>query len=732
MKKIQFFIISIILLNSQHIISQEADTSKHTHLNEVIIKETQNSESIGRMPIMKNNVIYAGKKTEVILLDKTAADLSINNARQVFAKVPGMSVWENDGSGIQIGIASRGLSPNRSWEFNIRQNGYDISSEVFGYPETYYTPPLEALSRIEVIRGAASLQFGPQFGGLVNYQIKKGDPNKLFSIESQQTAGSYGLFNSFNAIGGTYKKLSYYSYFHKRTAQGWRDNSYYDIYSGYISMNYQVSKKIGITAEYSKMDYQSQQAGGLTDAQLKENPRQSLRSRNWFSAPYNVASVTLKYDVTDNINIQIKSFYSFAERNSVGFVKSITTKDSINPTTLQYNARQVDRDEYQNFGTEIRTSFKYKLLGKESILAGGIRIYNGNTNRNQLGTGTTGVDFDLTLTKPDYGRSLEFSTINYAAFAENVFQIGNRVKVIPGIRLEYIENTSKGYINTTQAGVLASNKRERQILLYGVGSEFKTSEKTMIYGNYSLAYRPVTFSELTPSATTEIIDPNLKDANGFNADLGFRGTLKNFLSFDLGVFYLNYNNRIGVITQNGLPFKTNIGTSVSQGIESYIELNLTNLLFKNDKYGSFTVFSSNSFIDATYTRWDNPVIANDPLKSIENKRVENAPNFIHRLGASYSLKGLQLSIQYSEVSDVFTDAINTELPNATATIGKIAGYKIMDLTASYKFKEHYNFKLSLNNLTNEIYATRRATGYPGPGILPGNGRTFSLSLGVNF
>jgi Fe(3+) dicitrate transport protein len=732
MKNFQLSIVSIALLNTLNAFCQVTDTSKHTNLNEVIIKENQTSESVGRMPIMKNNVIYAGKKTEVILLDKTAADLSINNARQVFAKVPGMSVWENDGSGIQIGIASRGLSPNRSWEFNIRQNGYDISSEVFGYPETYYTPPLEALSRIEVIRGAASLQFGPQFGGLVNYQIKKGDPNKIFSVESQQTAGSYGLFNSFNAIGGTYKKFSYYSFFHKRTAQGWRDNSYYDIYSGYISMNYQISKKIGISAEYTKMDYQSQQAGGLTDKQLKENPRQSSRARNWFSAPYNVASVTFKYDVTDNFNIQLKSFYSFAERNSVGFVKSITTKDSINPSTLQYNARQVDRDEYQNIGTELRTSYKYKLLGQESILAGGIRIYNGNTNRNQLGSGTTGVDFDLTLTKPDYGRSLEFSTINYAAFAENVFQIGNRVKVIPGIRLEYIENTSKGYINTTQAGVLAANKRERQILLYGVGSEFKTSEKTMFYGNYSLAYRPVTFSELTPSATTEIIDPNLKDANGFNADLGFRGTLKNFLSFDLGVFYLNYNNRIGVITQNGSPFKTNIGTSVSKGIESYIELNLTNLLFKNDKYGSFTIFSSNSFIDATYTRWDNPVIANDPLKSIDNKKVENAPNFIHRIGTSYSIKGLQLSLQYSEVSDVFTDAVNTELPNSTATIGKIAGYKIMDLTASYKFKEHYNFKFSVNNLTNEIYATRRSTGYPGPGILPGNGRTFSLSLGVNF
>ena len=56
----------------------------------------------------------------------------------------------------------------------------------------------------------------------------------------------------------------------------------------------------------------------------------------------------------------------------------------------------------------------------------------------------------------------------------------------------------------------------------------------------------------------------------------------------------------------------------------------------------------------------------------------------------------------------------------------------MDFTASYKFKENYNFKFSVNNLTNEIYATRRSTGYPGPGILPGNGRTFALSFGVIF
>ena len=85
---------------------------------------------------------------------------------------------------------------------------------------------------------------------------------------------------------------------------------------------------------------------------------------------------------------------------------------------------------------------KYKFFSKENIFAGGIRAYSGSTKRNQLGTGTTGNNFDLTLTNPQYGRSLDFGTTNYAAFAENIFQIGKRLKVVPGIRFDYIENQS--------------------------------------------------------------------------------------------------------------------------------------------------------------------------------------------------------------------------------------------------------------------------------------------------
>ena len=198
------------------------------------------------------------------------------------------------------------------------------------------------------------------------------------------------------------------------------------------------------------------------------------------------------------------------------------------------------------------------------------------------------------------------------------------------------------------------------------------------------------------------------------------------------MFYMHYDNRIGTITQNGAPFKTNIGKSVSKGVESYIEIDVVKVFTEKSKIGSISFFASNSLIDAKYAQWNNPNIASDPAKSIENKRVENAPQYIHRLGATYYLKGFSATFQLSSIGDVFTDAANTETPNATGTIGKLSGYEIMDASLSYKFMERYNFKAGVNNIADEKYATRRAGGYPGPGMMPGNGRTIFVSIGASF
>ena len=138
--------------------------------------------------------INAGKKNEVILVDQSIGNIASNNSRQIYSQVPGLNIFENDDAGIQLNIGGRGLNPNRSSNFNTRQNGYDISADVLGYPESYYTPPAESLQEIQIIRGAASLQYGTQFGGLVNFIFKEPIKEKPLEILTRNSIGSFNLF----------------------------------------------------------------------------------------------------------------------------------------------------------------------------------------------------------------------------------------------------------------------------------------------------------------------------------------------------------------------------------------------------------------------------------------------------------------------------------------------------------------------------------------------------------
>lgn len=716
--------------------SQDADTLKTVQLQELRLYGKSIQNKVERLPEVDGVKINSGKKSEVIKVESLDADLSVNNARQIFGKVPGISIWENDGSGIQMGVATRGLSPNRSWEFNVRQNGYDISSEVFGYPEAYFSPPTEALDRIEIVRGAASLQNGPQFGGLLNYVIKDRISDKPFSFETQQTAGSYGLFNSYNAVGGKLNKLSYYGYFHHRSADGWRDNSAYRTNTGYASITYSFTEKIKLGFQYTRSYYKSQQPGGLTDAAFQDNARQSFRERNWFSAPWNVLALTLDAQLTDATTLSAKVFATLGERNSVGFVRPVNVADTFNITLNSFNPRQVDRDRYENIGTEVRILHKYKLWNQENALSTGVRAYRGAIDRQQLGIGTTGRDLDLTIAVQqngkEWGRDLDYSTNNYSVFVENLFRVGKRIHIIPGLRYEYILQKANGYINTSATGTLAAQSTDRSFLLAGVGFEYHVSKETEIYANASQAFRPVTFSELTPSSTTEVVDPDLKDASGYNLDLGYRGKVKDFLQFDVSAFYLKYDNRIGTVTQNGNPFRTNIGTSVSKGLELFAEIEPIKMLAGNSSSGNISIYGSYVLVDASYTSWNNPASATDLTVSIEGKRVENAPRHISRTGLTYSLKKFSATAQLNDVSHVFTDAVNTDAPNANGTVGRIAGYRLIDASFTLLVGDYYNVKAGVNNLTDETYATRRAGGYPGPGLMPGNGRTWFVSVGAKF
>ena len=102
---------------------------------------------IKRMQDYEGTSVFAGKKNEVILLDLSMANLASNNARQIYNQIPGLNIYQNDDAGLQLNIGGRGLNPNRTSNFNTRQNGYDISADALGYPESYYTPLLKVYKK---------------------------------------------------------------------------------------------------------------------------------------------------------------------------------------------------------------------------------------------------------------------------------------------------------------------------------------------------------------------------------------------------------------------------------------------------------------------------------------------------------------------------------------------------------------------------------------------------------
>ena len=703
-------------------------------LGEFSISASRGIQGQGHLPEVADYRIHAGKKNEVIRIGELNANLAMNNSRQIFAKTPGISIWENDGSGVQLGVASRGLSPNRSWEFNVRMNGYDITPDPMGYPEAYFTPPMEVVEQIEIVRGASSLQYGSQFGGLMNFVLRKPDPSTRFTAETVNTVGSNGLLSSFNYLGGTEGKWSYTAYYQRRTGNGWRENGAFDTNHAHVVVNYAASNRLKLGLEMTYMTADTQQPGGLTDAQFATDPQQSTRNRNWFSTPWYIPAVTAEYLISPKTKLSWKAFGTFAERNSVGFMRPINVEDDL-------GNRQVDRDYYTTYGSEVRLSTSYMLFGKEQSLVAGMRYFDGHIDRKQLGLGTAGDALDYSVPAGPFARDLDFSNINLAAFAEQVVRFSDRFLMTAGVRLEEIQSTMQGQLNRVN-GVpqfLEPITRSRSFALFGAGTEYHITKNSEFYTNLSQAYRPVLISDLTPPATTDIIDPELTDSKGYNFDLGYRGSWTPALQFDLSYFHLNYADRIGTIAQldpNGRvsQFRTNLGTSISRGFEGYVEVDPITALFKSSRVGYIHLFASLAFVDATYGDFEVTSVSNGQIqtRNLEGNQVENAPRKINRFGATYSYNRFSMTWQLSDIGEAYSDASNTVAPNVAATVGLIPAYRVQDLSASWNFWKQHSIKAGVNNLTDARYFTRRAGGYPGPGIMPADGRTFYLTAALKF
>ena len=712
---------SIIELNSQI-----------EKLDEVIVRANKKKVfQIERLKDFEETYVYAGKKNEVILMDLSMANLASNNARQVYSQIPGINIFQNDDAGLQLNIGGRGLNPNRSSNFNTRQNNYDISADALGYPESYYTPANEGLQEIQILRGAASLQYGTQFGGLVNFIMKKPNQEKKLEIITRNTLGTNGLYTNFTSTSYKKNNFSYFGFINYKKGDGFRENSEFNSINYYQNFNFQINEKIKITADLTYLNYLAHQAGGLSDIMFRDNPFQSNRERNWFDINWFLYNLKYIYKVNDGLNLSLNFFGLEAKRNSLGF--RTNRVDQIDPG----EERDLIKGDFSNYGFEGRILKNYKIKNKKNYLLLGFKIYNSNSMSEQgPGSGNSTADFEFDFNNyPNYVNQSKYRypNKNFALFGENIFYLNENLSITPGFRYENIVTKNIGFyrrINTDAAGNVIYNERfdendsrKRSFLLLGLGIGYKVNIDLDLYSNFSQNYRSVTFADISIINPAYAINPNIDDEKGYTFDFGLRGKIKDIMSFDSSLFALIYRDRIGFVQRvfpdgNVKSERGNVGNAQILGFENLIDFNLKKILSLNNN-NEMNFFINYSFINSKY-------LESEEI-GIEGKSVEFVPDHNLKTGIKYGFKNLSINFQYLYMSSQFTDSSNAINGNLSGVIGEIPSYRIADLSFSYNAKK-ISYEFGVNNLLNEKYFTRRATGYPGPGIIPSAPRNYYLTL----
>ncbi len=114
-----------------------------------------------------------------------------------------MNVISEDGMGLRLNISIRGLDPNRSRKVLVLEDGMPVSLNPYGSPELYYTPPIERMDRVEIVRGSGQILSGPQtIGGVINYITR--DPPLRPTVFADLRYGSYGYLFAHAGAGATH------------------------------------------------------------------------------------------------------------------------------------------------------------------------------------------------------------------------------------------------------------------------------------------------------------------------------------------------------------------------------------------------------------------------------------------------------------------------------------------------------------------------------------------------
>jgi len=672
------------------------------------------------LPDVEGTRINAGKKTSNILL-QALPQISNDNYRQLIASTPGLVLSEETTPLVSIGY--RGFEPHRMQNFQVLQNGFPIHADMFGYPESYYTPPLDAVERVEFIRGGASLMYGPQPAGVLNFIMKRPPTDREFSLTSINTLGSFNYYSNFTAFGGTVGRFGYGGYYNHRQTDGFREaNSdfFLNAWNATFALDATGPQRLFLTLDF--YDEVHGEPGGLTLASgpnaVNYGTNRNGTSRFFDRMRISRYAVNFLYEseISETTLISTRAWWSYYRRYSRrqrggGF--------GTLPTGPAAQTNSIETQLFYNWGFEPRIRHDYEWLGQDHTVTGGMMLYQTYAPRVDARGQSPSA-----MTGPIRNKNTRYTTY-YSVFLENLFRIGN-LSITPGVRLESFWQTVNESINVgkTAAGQPLSNETDFSFVpLFGLGLEYSFTPQVQIYANVSQAYRPLLFTQAIPTTPNVVTDGNLDPSFIWNYEIGFRGDPTTWLTWDTSFFMVDFQNQVGTRTADGgnLTIIENSGRSFTYGWDMALEVDFVGIVqalwnpapvreaessgtgkaksFASeapgwndwvDRYGSLTVFTNLTLMSSEFI--SGPNRGNTPQYS---------PEYLYRIGIVYDWrKRFQVALTGTFVGSSFADSTNTSQRF-------IPAYDVWDLTFEAKvYRDTVSVIAGINNLFDRSYYSR--------------------------
>jgi len=703
------FLPALLLLSGLSAFAQAPETTsvETTVLDTVTVYGESENDAVIQNPFLmpvEGTKIFAGKRATVIDLD-ALPKVQANNYRQALALTPGLLFSEETTPLVSLGYRGIG-EPHRMQFLQVLKDGIPIHADPFGYPEAYYTPPLDVVDRIEFIRGGGALMYGPQPGGALNYVTYMPQRDSAFSFRTQNIVGTDDLFSSYTAVDGTIGSLGYLGYFNHRESNGFREaNSDYRLDGGHFKLAWDIDANTRLIFAFDGYEEEHGEPGGLTASDFAKNPDKTTRFNDQFRLKRYAGSLELQHTIQPGTELSIKTWGGYYQRWSKrqrggGF--------GTLPTGAAAQTNSIENQEFYTFGIEPRVRHDWEAWGNTHTLAAGMQFYYLNSPRHdQRGFEPDAYNGITTLDS-------QRQTIYGSLFVENKFTFG-KLSITPGFRMEMIKQSVNSQIFRPDTGALDSeaNRSEFETQpLFGLGISYDLGSDTELYANVSQSYRTTIFTEsivAETGTTTTDTGPGL----GWSYELGYRGTPRSWINYDTSFFLIDLDNRFGL---NGTVLRS-VGRSINYGWDGALQLDVIGLADQingtrhAETLGSLSLYANATLLEAKLYGGPNDGVT-----------PQYAPDFIVRTGLIYNLKNkVKLSFLGTFVDDHFAD--DAETANRF-----IPGYMTWDLTAEVKVTKNFTAMAGLNNVFDESYYSRVRT----DGIDPGYGRNFYVGGSFQF